>query len=519
MKVKRLFLTLLGGTMVFLLVMGLIFSGSNNVNANEFDIKNETLIDDLRASDSEITIDGITKNYYVADKLIEIIDDKDEIIIKLKLLTPYENKIGLNKPVAEWLLIDWKDRTETFDSVISYDKNTDYKTIEKVYTWKYKKIIPTEVCYDVPVNNTDSKDSLIEKENITIKECYTYNKTEWITFNSLNDLPEKNIVIGLFTDTKYGDYVEFVPTIGDFQLSEFASYLVTDLISYYKLDDTSGTTSEDSTGFSNMSEIGSSSTPNSMGILNKAWHFNQDSGKLVGDTNVGITGNDARTISAWVKMDAGATETILWGFGVASPSNTHWTMLLRPGRLYFSAWANDMNMESTTSSTTTETWYHVVVTHNGTTTRVYLDGVSVGNKTTTYNTEVSAFEIGGNPQDQSTAGDVIVDEVGIWSRALNSTEISELYNSGDGLSYDDFSKLPATCEFSGYIFDETNTVLEGANVTVWDQYNVTKYYEDTSDSNGLWAINLTNSTNIYMVGAYYNNTLIGQLKPYISGTC
>ena len=115
MEVKRLFLTLLGGTMVFLLVMGLIFSGSNNVNADEFDIKNETLIDDLRTSDSEITIDGITKKYYVEDKLVEIIDDKDEIIIKLKLLTPYENKIGLNKPVAEWLLIDWKDKPETFE--------------------------------------------------------------------------------------------------------------------------------------------------------------------------------------------------------------------------------------------------------------------------------------------------------------------------------------------------------------------------------------------------------------------
>jgi len=34
-----------------------------------------------------------------------------------------------------------------------------------------------------------------------------------------------------------------------------------------------------------------------------------------------------------------------------------------------------------------------------------------------------------------------IDEVGIWDRALTSDEVSDLYNSGDGLSYDDFETL------------------------------------------------------------------------------
>jgi len=42
----------------------------------------------------------------------------------------------------------------------------------------------------------------------------------------------------------------------------------------------------------------------------------------------------------------------------------------------------------------------------------------------------------GKPSGLSTADfDGLIDEVGIWSRALNSTEVSELYNSGSGLAY------------------------------------------------------------------------------------
>jgi len=38
-------------------------------------------------------------------------------------------------------------------------------------------------------------------------------------------------------------------------------------------------------------------------------------------------------------------------------------------------------------------------------------------------------------------------------------------------------------------------------------------------ASGLWSVSIENSTNTYMAGAYYNNTLIGQLKQGITGTC
>lgn len=38
--------------------------------------------------------------------------------------------------------------------------------------------------------------------------------------------------------------------------------------------------------------------------------------------------------------------------------------------------------------------------------------------------------------DENGSGNVIVDELGIWSKALTDTEVSELYNNGAGSFYE-----------------------------------------------------------------------------------
>jgi len=75
-------------------------------------------------------------------------------------------------------------------------------------------------------------------------------------------------------------------------------------------------------------------------------------------------------------------------------------------------------------------WHHVVLTRNGNDYNVYLDGNSVSISTLT--------NAGGTFSDQTIIGarsesgltqffDGIIDEVGVWSKVLNSTEISDFY--------------------------------------------------------------------------------------------
>ncbi len=74
--------------------------------------------------------------------------------------------------------------------------------------------------------------------------------------------------------------------------------------------------------------------------------------------------------------------------------------------------------------------------------------------------------------------------------------------------------------FSGYVKDEDGAALVGANVTVWNQYDVSEHlFKYNYLLEGYGVLNITNSTNTYMIGGYYNNSLTGKLKPYISGTC
>lgn len=47
----------------------------------------------------------------------------------------------------------------------------------------------------------------------------------------------------------------------------------------------------------------------------------------------------------------------------------------------------------------------------------------------------ASFYIGRNGSSGTQYGDGIIDEVGLWSRALTAAEVSQLYNSGQGLPY------------------------------------------------------------------------------------
>jgi hypothetical protein len=94
----------------------------------------------------------------------------------------------------------------------------------------------------------------------------------------------------------------------------------------------------------------------------------------------------------------------------------------------------------TVSSTyTAGTWHHIVGTWDGSTVRLYKDGSAVGTPVSkasvTYTS--TGFSLGRYYGDTISAQmfDGQIDEVAIFNRALSSTEVTALYNSGNGNQY------------------------------------------------------------------------------------
>lgn len=95
-----------------------------------------------------------------------------------------------------------------------------------------------------------------------------------------------------------------------------------------------------------------------------------------------------------------------------------------------------------TTTLTTGTWYHIAYVYNGTTVQGYLNGVAIGAGVASSGNgsggQDDHFILGGVTDGSggtNWAPDGKLDEWGVWSRALSGSEITELYNSGNGLTY------------------------------------------------------------------------------------
>jgi hypothetical protein len=87
----------------------------------------------------------------------------------------------------------------------------------------------------------------------------------------------------------------------------------------------------------------------------------------------------------------------------------------------------------------TSNWYHLVLTYNGSNTlTAYINGTSQGTKATETNTASGMSDyvsIGYDVLSNNYWSPVYMDEVYIWNKELSSTEVTALYNSGNGLQY------------------------------------------------------------------------------------
>jgi hypothetical protein len=206
------------------------------------------------------------------------------------------------------------------------------------------------------------------------------------------------------------------------------------LESYYKLEDT-----YDYYGSNNLTNNGGATF--GAGKVNNGVDFGSSNTtkylSIASPTGL-PTGAGARSIAFWFKTPASLVyaRDVAVGYGTASTGQGFEISYIGTTApdLFVDIYNGGGGVSYTWSA---DTWYHVVVTYSGSGTNAigYVNGTSLGNIALggTPNTGVgSGMQIGRRATTGDSYLDGKVDEVGIWSKALSTTEISDLYNGGAG---------------------------------------------------------------------------------------
>ena len=156
------------------------------------------------------------------------------------------------------------------------------------------------------------------------------------------------------------------------------------------------------------------------------------------------------SVSAWLYRKAGGDK---WMAAVIKISDDGWTdgwgLEHNSGAgstIYF--FVGDYTVYAS-ATLATETWTHVVGTYDGTTIRIYTDGVLQSSQVQgSYSAGALAVSIGddisGSAIDDRWQGNI--DEVKIWDRALSAGEIAQIYASeNSGLNFDGSARSCPAC--------------------------------------------------------------------------
>jgi len=225
--------------------------------------------------------------------------------------------------------------------------------------------------------------------------------------------------------------------------------LGTGITSYYKLDETSGTTVADiAGGFTGTVNTGA--TLSTAGKINTGVSWTTATGKGIQTNDTfKFASNVPFTINFWVKL----TTTGVWQNlisrinkpdGVGVPGG--YIATDGSNKIYWKIGSGREITGVTTTKSLNTSWNMVTFAYDGTGTsaglKLYVNAsaetaMTIWNDAGTYTdyTPNTPFEIGGYGDTSTQRLRGVEDEFGIWNKALTQTEVTALYNSGTGLTY------------------------------------------------------------------------------------
>ncbi len=308
--------------------------------------------------------------------------------------------------------------------------------------------------------------------------------------------------VGTDNSPNDGSWDEWSPLTSETQILSEDSHLTDNLTSYWKMDESSGNRS-DSWGINTLTD--NATVTSLTGIINNTADFTAANFEFLEKTDNSSlsTGDIDFSVSAWVNLDStGAHRMIATKQDSASVREYilyyHWTGT--EGTFCFiiynsSGTASGTRCYNGGSEPVTGTWYHIVSVHDSVnnTVQTYVNDAST---TAVATTDVPAdttanFRIGAYQTGETAFMDGQIDEVGFWKKALSSSNVTALYNSGYPQRPDNTDHL--NLQASGGINNSTdsNIKIEGAGS---EKITIGKSLVD-GNTVALWHLDETNGDN------------------------
>ncbi|MDP3723084.1 MAG: LamG domain-containing protein [Candidatus Omnitrophota bacterium] len=228
-------------------------------------------------------------------------------------------------------------------------------------------------------------------------------------------------------------------------LPDTGGSLTTGLLSYWKLDEGGGTSVRDAVSV-NDGTATNGPTWTTSGKLGKALSFDGTNDYVSLSPSSFPSGATPRTVSVWLKT-ATVADQLIFSYGTVA-NTQEWQLFVGTGTgcgvegggnalgtitLGTSGAGNGVCGVQTV---TDNVWHHVVGVYDGTTIKIYIDGVLKNSGPRTSNLGLSYATIGGGyPNAPGYYFNGTIDEVSLWSKALSAAEITDLYNAGAGNAY------------------------------------------------------------------------------------
>jgi len=235
------------------------------------------------------------------------------------------------------------------------------------------------------------------------------------------------------SDRAYGVPVSGGGGGGD--ISPPSIHLLNSLISYWKLDEASGTRA-DSQGTNNLSVTGSPVGVSS--VINNGMQLNGSGQYALATNNASLQVSGDFTFSFWIRFHSLVSDYLI----------AKWDGVNNEYVFYFdsvSGFNFGVNLASVIvgSLPALNAWSHVVGWYDSSDQKVRLRindaNTYVGSSTSATIQAATNFAIGIRSDLTTPTVNADFDEIGFWKRKLNAAEITQLYNSGSGWPFSSFT--------------------------------------------------------------------------------